>query len=26
VIPLPKRVSEESSLQSSTRGWEGFGM
>ena len=25
VIPLPKRVSEESSLQSSTRGWEGFG-
>jgi hypothetical protein len=25
VIPFPARVSEEQSLQRSTRGWEGFG-
>lgn len=25
VIPLPQRASEESSLQTSTRSWEGFG-
>ena len=25
VIPLPRRVAEESSLQASTRNWEGFG-
>ena len=25
VIPLPERAAEESSLQRSTRSWEGFG-
>ena len=25
VIPLPRRAGEESSLQASTRSWEGFG-
>jgi hypothetical protein len=25
VIPLPARLSEDRSLQASTRGWDGFG-